>query len=35
MTLAGRRPAGMIAFGPFLALGIAAVWLKSLLPDFF
>ena len=26
MTLAGRRPDGMIPFGPFLALGIAAVW---------
>lgn len=26
MTLAGRRPGGMIPFGPFLALGIAALW---------
>lgn len=35
MTLTGRRPGGMIAFGPFLALGIAAVWLKPFLTDFF
>jgi prepilin signal peptidase PulO-like enzyme (type II secretory pathway) len=35
MTLVGKRPNGMIAFGPFLALGIAAVWLKPLLTDVF
>jgi prepilin signal peptidase PulO-like enzyme (type II secretory pathway) len=26
LTLAGRRPSGVIPFGPFLALGIALVW---------
>lgn len=27
LTLVGRRPPAAIPFGPFLALGIAAVWL--------
>lgn len=27
LTLLGRRPVGMMPFGPFLALGIALVWL--------
>jgi prepilin signal peptidase PulO-like enzyme (type II secretory pathway) len=30
LTLLGRRPAGMMPFGPFLALGIALVWLGQL-----
>ena len=27
LTLMGRRPDGMMPFGPFLALGIGVVWL--------
>ncbi len=30
LTLLGRRPAGMMPFGPFLAFGMTVVWLGQL-----